>query len=99
MLDDITMYWLTGTAASSARFYFENAGLGSNGGIVELPVGCSIFPYEIYQAPRRWADACYPRLMYWHELDRGGHFAAYEQPALFTQELRACFRLLRSTRT
>lgn len=97
MLDDITMYWLTGTAASSARIYFENAGLGSNGGIVELPVGCSIFPYEIYQAPRRWADACYPRLMYWHELDRGGHFAAYEQPALFTQELRACFRLLRST--
>ncbi|HVC48199.1 MAG TPA: epoxide hydrolase [Terracidiphilus sp.] len=95
ILDDITLYWLTVTAASSARIYFENANLGTNGGIIDLPVGCSIFPHEIYQAPRGWAEACYPHLIYWHELDRGGHFAAFEQPMLFTEELRACFRLLR----
>lgn len=95
VLDDITLYWLTSTAASSARIYFEDANLGPNGGVVDLPVGCSIFPYEIYQAPRKWAEACYPRLIYWHEVDRGGHFAAFEQPKLFVQELRACFRLLR----
>jgi epoxide hydrolase len=96
ILDDITLYWLTNTAASSARIYFENANLGPNGGVVELPVGCSIFPHEIYQAPHSWAAACYPQLIYWHELDRGGHFAAFEQPVLFAEELRACFRLLRS---
>jgi pimeloyl-ACP methyl ester carboxylesterase len=97
MLDDITLYWLTSTAASSARIYYEDEDLDANGGMVELPVGCSIFPHEIYQAPRSWAEACYPQLIYWHELDRGGHFAAFEQPALFTKELRACFRLLRTT--
>jgi pimeloyl-ACP methyl ester carboxylesterase len=95
ILDNITLYWLTRTTASSARIYFEEADLGANGGVVELPVGCSIFPYEIYRAPRGWAEACYPRLIYWHEVDRGGHFAAFEQPTLFTQELRACFRPLR----
>jgi pimeloyl-ACP methyl ester carboxylesterase len=94
-LDDITLYWLTDTAASSARIYFENANLGPNGGVVDLPVGCSIFPREIYGAPRAWAEACYPNLIYWNELDRGGHFAAFEQPTLFTGELRSCFRLLR----
>jgi epoxide hydrolase len=96
MLDDITLYWLTGTAVSSARIYFENANLSGNAGKVDLPVGCSIFPREVYQAPRIWAEACYPHLIYWQELDRGGHFAAFEQPALFTDELRACFRLLRN---
>lgn len=96
MLNEITLYWLTDTAASSARCYFENARLGPNGGIVDIPVGCSIFPHEIYQAPRSWADAFYPRLMYWHVLDRGGHFAALEQSALFADEVRACFRPLRS---
>jgi epoxide hydrolase len=96
MLDDITLYWLTNTAASSARIYYEDANLGPNGGVVDLPVGCSIFPREIYRAPRSWAEACYPKLVYWHEPDRGGHFAAFEQPALFTEELRACFRLVRN---
>lgn len=96
ILDNVTLYWLTNTAASSARIYFENADLGANGGVVELPVGCSTFPHEIYQAPRSWAVACYPRLIYWRELDRGGHFAALEQPRLFAEELRACFRLVRS---
>jgi pimeloyl-ACP methyl ester carboxylesterase len=96
MLDDITLYWLTNTAASSARIYYEDASLSGNAGKVELPVGCSIFPREIYQAPKGWAEVCYPRLIYWHELQRGGHFAAFEQPTLFTQELRACFRVLRN---
>jgi pimeloyl-ACP methyl ester carboxylesterase len=96
MLDDITLYWLTQTAASSARIYFEESGLSANAGKVELPVGCSIFPREIFRAPRAWAEACYERLFYWHELDRGGHFAAFEQPALFARELRACFGLLRN---
>ena len=95
MLDDITLYWLTDTAASSARIYFENADLGANAGLVDLPVGYSAFPRELYRPPRSWAEACYPKLIYWHELDRGGHFAAFEQPVLFTGELRACFRLLR----
>lgn len=97
MLDDITLYWLTGSAASSARIYYENSNLGANGGKVEIPVGCSIFPHEIWQAPRSWAQAYYPKLSYWHELNRGGHFAAFEQPVLFTDELRACFQLLRNT--
>ena len=95
MLDDISLYWLTNSAASSARIYFEDASLGPNGGAVDLPVGCSIFPRDVYRAPRSWAEACYAKLIYWNELDRGGHFAAFEQPRLFTGELRSCFRLLR----
>jgi epoxide hydrolase len=94
MLDDITLYWLTDSAASSARMYLENPA-SPNLGMVDLPVGCSLFPHEIFRAPRSWAERFYPHLIYWHELDRGGHFAAFEQPALFTQELRACFRSLR----
>lgn len=95
MLDNITLYWLTNTAASSARMYLENAGMPPNGGVVSLPVGCSIFPREIVPAPRRWAERVYPQLIHWNELERGGHFAAMEQPALFTSELRDCFRSLR----
>jgi hypothetical protein len=96
MLDDITLYWLTNTAASSARWYFEQraVGLKTTAGVVELPVGCSIFPHEVCRAPCSWAERVYPHLFYWNELDRGGHFAAFEQPALFTQELRNCFRSL-----
>jgi len=97
MLDNITLYWLTDTAASSARIYFEHAGIAgrNNSGVVDLPVGCSIFPREIVPAPRSWAEHFFPRLIHWNELDRGGHFAAFEQPALFTKELRECFRSLR----
>ena len=95
MLDIITLYWLTETAASSARIYFENEAVGGYGGVVDIPVGCSIFPREIFPAPRSWAEQFYPNLIHWNELERGGHFAAFEQPALFTQELRACFRSLR----
>jgi pimeloyl-ACP methyl ester carboxylesterase len=95
MLDNITLYWLTETAASSARIYFENAQVGLNSGTVDIPVGCSLFPREILPAPRSWAEQFYSDLIYWNELDRGGHFAAFEEPALFTQELRDCFRPLR----
>ena len=95
MLDNITLYWLTETAASSARIYFEHAGVGGNAGVVDIPVGCSVFPLEIVPAPRRWAERFYPHLIYWNELDRGGHFAAFEQPVLFTRELRDRFRSLR----
>jgi pimeloyl-ACP methyl ester carboxylesterase len=99
MLDEITLYWLTNSAASSARFYLEQkAALNgrNNPGIVELPVGVSVFPHDL-PAARSWAPAVYPRLFYWNELDRGGHFASLEVPDLFTEELRRCFRILRDT--
>jgi epoxide hydrolase len=95
MLDVITLYWLTETAASSARMYLENAAVIGAPPVIEIPVGCSNFPGEIVPAPRSWAERVYPNLIYWSELDRGGHFAAFEEPALFTQELRDCFRALR----
>jgi epoxide hydrolase len=97
ILDEITLYWLTGTAASSARFYFEQAALlgdRNNPGRVELPVGASIFPRDL-PAPRSWAELVYSNIMYWNELDRGGHFASLEEPELFTRELRAFARAIR----
>ena len=97
MLDEITLFWLTDTAASSARFYLEQAeilGKRNNPGRVELPVGVSVFPHDLPPA-RSWAPQVYPRLTYWHELDRGGHFAPLEVPELFTEELRRCFRSFR----
>ncbi len=97
VLDEITLYWLTGTAASSARFYYEQRALlgkSSNPGRVDLPVGVSLFPHDL-PAPRSWAKDVYPNLFYWHELDQGGHFASLEKPGLFVEELRACFRKVR----
>jgi pimeloyl-ACP methyl ester carboxylesterase len=91
ILDEITLYWLTGTAASSARFYLEQRellGKRNNPGRVDLPVGASVFPRDL-PAPRSWAAEVYPKLIYWNDLDRGGHFASLEEPMLFTQELRA----------
>lgn len=99
MLDEITLYWLTNSAASSARFYLEQSeilGKHNNAGPVDLPVGVSVFPHDL-PAARSWAPGVYPRLFYWNELDRGGHFASLEVPDLFTEELRRCFRTLRST--
>jgi len=95
MLDTIMLYWLTESAASSARIYLENANVTGAPPVITIPVGCSIFPREIVPAPRRWAERVYLNLVHWNELDRGGHFAAFEQPVLFTQELRKCFRSLR----
>jgi len=95
MLDDISLYWFTDTAASSARIYWENthAGMaGMSGGRIELPMAASVFPHEIFVPPKAWAEALWPNLFYWNEVDRGGHFAAFEQPKLFTEELRKAFR-------
>ena len=96
MLDNISLYWFTNTATSSGRYYRENAARGFHLGRVELPVGVSVFPREIFRAPKTWVDQNYPKLIHWNELPRGGHFAAFEQPQLFVDELRTCFRKLRA---
>ncbi|MBM7503685.1 epoxide hydrolase family protein [Agromyces aurantiacus] len=95
VLDNVSLYWLTNTAVSSARLYWESklAFFAPKG--VTLPVAVSVFPDEIYAAPRSWATEAYPNLIHFNRLDRGGHFAAWEQPDLFSRELRAAFRSLR----
>jgi pimeloyl-ACP methyl ester carboxylesterase len=99
ILDNITLYWLTNTAVSSARLYWDNGATAKTGFFdvknVTLPVAVSVFPDEIYAAPRSWAERAYPKLIHYNKLDRGGHFAAWEQPQLFSEELRAGFRPLR----
>jgi len=95
MLDNVMLYWLPGTGASSARLYWESFGK-LLGGTVQVPVGCSIFPKEIVRPSRRWAEKAYPDLRYWNELPKGGHFAAFEQPATFVDEVRAAFRAFRA---
>lgn len=95
MLDNISLYWFTDTAASSARIYWENATHSYDGGQIELPMAATVFPKDIYRAPKAWAEQHWPNLFYWSEVDRGGHFAAFEQPRLFTQEMRNAFRSIR----
>ncbi len=95
MLDDVMLYWLPGTGASSARLYWESFGKPL-GGTVQVPVGCSVFPKEIFRASRRWAEKQFPDLRYWNEPAKGGHFAAFEQPAIFVDEVRAAFRAFRA---
>lgn len=99
MLDGITLYWLTDTAGSSGRIYWENAQTthpaGFSAGRIELPMAASIFPREIYRAPKSWAQAVWPNMIYWNEVSKGGHFAAWEQPVLFTHELRKAFVSIR----
>jgi pimeloyl-ACP methyl ester carboxylesterase len=94
MLDNVTLYWLTGTGASSARLYWESF-RGPRLDPVDTPTGCSIFPGEIIRLSRRWCEKRFSDIRYWNDLDRGGHFAAFEEPDLFTDELRAFFRLVR----
>jgi pimeloyl-ACP methyl ester carboxylesterase len=94
MLDNIMLYWLPATAASAARLYWEGARLRASSRL-DLPVGVSLFPKEISRPSRRWAERRMSNIIHWNELDRGGHFAAWEQPELFVQELRDCFRLVR----
>lgn len=94
LLDNVMLYWLPATAASSARLYWESYAKWATEP-VRVPVGCSIFPKEIYRVSRRWAAKRYENLAYFNEVERGGHFAAFEQPELFVRELRDCFRLLR----
>jgi pimeloyl-ACP methyl ester carboxylesterase len=103
IVDNITLYWLTGTAASAARSYWEDAralaaalASGQAPPPVKVPVGFTTFPGEIWASPRSWVEAVYPGLAYFNEVDRGGHFAAWEEPALFASELRAAFKPLRS---
>jgi pimeloyl-ACP methyl ester carboxylesterase len=95
ILDNVTLYWLTNTAVSSARLYWESklAFFAPKG--VKLPTAVSVFPDELYSAPRSWTEKAYPNLIYYNRLPRGGHFAAWEQPQVFSQELRAAFRSLR----
>ena len=103
VLDNITLYWLTNTAASAGRLYWENGARGSvivaaaqKTGEIALPVAITVFPDDVYRAPESWARRAYRNLIYFHEVDKGGHFAAWEQPELFSAELRAAFRPLRS---
>jgi pimeloyl-ACP methyl ester carboxylesterase len=95
MLDDITLYWLTNTGTSAARLYWENKPKGFDAVDISIPAAVTVFPGEIYQAPRSWAEQSYHKLIYYHKVDKGGHFAAWEQPELFSEELRAAFRPLR----
>jgi pimeloyl-ACP methyl ester carboxylesterase len=100
VLDNVTLYWLTNTGVSSARLYWDTAQISTEGGFfdvrgVTIPVAVSAFPDEIYAAPRSWAERAYPKLIYYNKLDKGGHFAAWEQPQLFTSEMRAAFKSLR----
>jgi len=102
VLDNVTLYWLTNTAISSARLYWDTTRISTGGGFfdvrgVTLPVAVSAFPDEIYAAPRSWAERAYPNLIYYNKLERGGHFAAWEQPKLFSAEMRAAFRSLRQS--
>lgn len=95
ILDNITLYWLTKTAVSSARLYWENKFIFFKPMGVNIPVAVSAFPDELYQAPRSWVEKAFPKLIYYNRLKKGGHFAAWEQPQLFTQELRAAFKSIR----
>ncbi|TBY08188.1 epoxide hydrolase family protein [Rhizobium laguerreae] len=95
MLDDISLYWFTGTATSGARLYWENNANNFNAVDIKIPAAITVSPGEIYQAPRSWAEKAYHNLIYYNKVDKGGHFAAWEQPSLFSSELRAAFRTLR----
>jgi pimeloyl-ACP methyl ester carboxylesterase len=101
VLDNVTLYWLTNTAISSARLYWDNAHFPSGGFFdprgIKIPVAVSAFPDEIYQAPQSWAEKAYPKLIHYNRPPKGGHFAAWEQPELFTAELRTAFRPLRAS--
>ncbi|MBB3593916.1 pimeloyl-ACP methyl ester carboxylesterase [Rhizobium sp. BK529] len=100
MLNDITLYWLTNTGASASRFYWENNNNNFSAEAqktqdIKIPVGISVFPKEIYKAPESWSRQAYPTLYYYHQVAKGGHFAAWEQPQLFAEELRAAFKSVR----
>jgi pimeloyl-ACP methyl ester carboxylesterase len=100
ILDNVTLYWLTNTAVSSARLYWDTTQISNGAGFfdvrgVKLPVAVSAFPDEIYAAPKSWAEKAYPKLIHYNKLEKGGHFAAWEQPKVFSEELRAAFRPLR----
>lgn len=97
VLDNITLFWLTNTAISAARLYWENKFLFFSPKNVAIPVAVSAFPDELYQCPRSWAEKAYPKLIHYNKFDVGGHFAAWEQPDIFVSEMRAAFKSLRQT--
>ena len=97
MLDNVTLYWLTNTAVSSARLYWENKLAFFDAKHIKIPVAVSVFPDEIYAAPRSWTEKAYPKLIHYNRLDKGGHFAAWEQPDCFRAEMRTAFRPLRQS--
>jgi pimeloyl-ACP methyl ester carboxylesterase len=97
ILDNITLYWLTNTGVSASRLYWEYKGGFFNVRGVKLPTAVSVFPGEQYEAPRSWTERAYPNLIYYHEAEKGGHFAAWEQPQIFSEEVRAGFRPLRKS--
>ena len=95
VLDNVTLYWLTNTPVSSARIYWENKNAFFAPKHVAIPVAVSAFPDEVVQTPRSWAERAYPKLIYYNRLEKGGHFAAWEQPEIFAKEVRATFKSLR----
>lgn len=95
VLDNITLFWLTNTAVSSGRLYYENTSTFFAVKGVNIPVAVSVFPDELYEAPKSWSEQAYPKLVHYNKVAKGGHFAAWEQPALFSQEVRAGFKSLR----
>jgi len=101
VLDNVTLYWLTNSATSAGRLYWENGGRSAIQAAawktdeISLPVAITVFPDDVYRAPESWARRAYRNLSYFNEVDRGGHFAAWEQPRLFSEEIRAAFRSLR----
>jgi pimeloyl-ACP methyl ester carboxylesterase len=95
VLDNVTLYWLTNTTVSSARLYWESHLAFFAPKNVPIPAAVSAFPEELYQAPRSWTEKAYPKLVHYDKLDKGGHFAAWEQPETFVSELRAAFKSLR----
>ena len=95
VLDNVTLYWLTNPAVSSARLYWESKLPFFAPKHVVIPVAVSVFPDELYAAPQNWAERAYPKLIHYNRLPKGGHFAAWEQPELFTAEIQAAFRSLR----
>jgi pimeloyl-ACP methyl ester carboxylesterase len=104
LLDNLMLYWLPRAGASSVRLYWESIGLvnewisGEVSDAVSVPVGCSVFPRELQRPSRRWAERRFADIRYWNEPDRGGHFAPLEQPSLFVEEVRRCFRAIRAIR-
>ena len=95
VLDNITLYWLTNTAVSSGRLYWENKVNLYDAANISIPAAVTVFPGESYQAPRSWTERAYHKLIYYNEAEKGGHFAAWEQPAIFSAEVRAAFSPLR----
>jgi pimeloyl-ACP methyl ester carboxylesterase len=96
ILDDITLYWLTNTGVSSGRIYWENKLNLYAAADISIPAAITVFPGENYEAPRSWAERAYHKLIYYNRVEKGGHYAAWEQPQLFSQEVRAAFKSLRA---